>query len=121
MRGYEPARSPRAPRASRASAAHKVTSPVPETVPLTLPAMGESVTEGTVVNWVKKAGDPVTEGETLVEVTTDKVDVEVPSPVSGTLTEITAPEGETVPVGATLGLIAPGPGATPGPSAEGTI
>jgi 2-oxoglutarate dehydrogenase E1 component len=83
--------------------------------------MGESVTEGTVVNWVKKAGDPVTEGETLVEVTTDKVDVEVPSPVSGTLTEITAPEGETVPVGATLGLIAPGPGATPGPSAEGTV
>ena len=83
---------------------HELISPVPETVPLTLPAMGESVTEGTVVNWVKKAGDPVTEGETLVEVTTDKVDVEVPSPVSGTLTEITAPEGETVPVGATLGI-----------------
>jgi 2-oxoglutarate dehydrogenase E1 component len=71
--------------------------------------MGESVTEGTVVNWVKQAGDPVREGETVVEVTTDKVDIEVPSPVSGTLAEITAAEGDTVPVGATLGLIAPGP------------
>ena len=82
---------------------------MPETVPLTLPAMGESVTEGTVVNWVKKAGDAVTEGETLVEVTTDKVDVEVPSPASGTLAEITAPEGETVLVGGTLGPDRPGP------------
>ena len=92
---------------------------MPETVPLTLPAMGESVTEGTVVNWAKKAGDPVIEGETLVEVTTDKVDVEVPSPATGTLVEITAPEGETVPVGATLGLIAPGPATATGPAPEG--
>ena len=82
---------------------------MPETVPLTLPAMGEFVTEGTVVNWAKKAGDPVIEGETLVEVTTDKVDVEVPSPATGTLVEITAPEGETVPVGATWAS-SPGPG-----------
>ncbi|MGA9114999.1 MAG: biotin/lipoyl-containing protein, partial [Candidatus Dormiibacterota bacterium] len=94
---------------------------MPETVPLTLPAMGESVTEGTVVNWVKKAGDPVTEGETLVEVTTDKVDVEVPSPVSGTLAEITAPEGETVLVGGTLGLITPGLATATGPAAEGVV
>jgi 2-oxoglutarate dehydrogenase E1 component len=83
--------------------------------------MGESVTEGTVVNWVKKAGDPVTEGETLVEVTTDKVDVEVPSPVSGTLAEITAPEGETVLVGGTLGLITPGLATATGPAAEGVV
>ena len=81
---------------------------MPETVRLTLPAMGESVTEGTVVNWVKHAGDPVSEGETLVEVTTDKVDIEVPAPASGTLVEVTAAEGDTVPVGGTLGLIAPG-------------
>jgi len=94
---------------------HELISPVPETVPLTLPAMGESVTEGTVVNWVKKAGDAVAEGETVVEVTTDKVDIEVPSPVSGTLAEITAAEGDTVPVGATLGLIAPGRASVPGP------
>jgi 2-oxoglutarate dehydrogenase E1 component len=70
--------------------------------------MGESVTEGTVVNWLKHAGDPVSEGETLVEVTTDKVDIEVPAPASGTLVEVTAAEGDTVPVGGTLGLIAPG-------------
>ena len=81
---------------------------MPETVRLTLPAMGESVTEGTVVNWLKHAGDPVSEGETLVEVTTDKVDIEVPAPASGTLVEVTAAEGDTVPVGGTLGLIAPG-------------
>ena len=81
---------------------------MPETVRLTLPAMGESVTEGTVVNWVKHAGDPVSEGETLVEVTTDKVDIEVPAPASGVLVEVTAAEGDTVPVGGTLGLIAPG-------------
>ena len=86
---------------------------MPETVRLTLPAMGESVTEGTVVNWLKHAGDPVSEGETLVEVTTDKVDIEVPAPVSGILVEVTAAEGDSVPVGGTLGLIAPGP-ATPG-------
>ncbi|MGO8687663.1 MAG: multifunctional oxoglutarate decarboxylase/oxoglutarate dehydrogenase thiamine pyrophosphate-binding subunit/dihydrolipoyllysine-residue succinyltransferase subunit [Candidatus Dormibacteria bacterium] len=90
---------------------------MPETVRLTLPAMGESVTEGTVVRWVKQPGDRVTEGETLVEVTTDKVDIEVPAPASGTLAEITAPEGETVPVGGTLGLIAAGPSAAaPAPS-----
>jgi 2-oxoglutarate dehydrogenase E1 component len=95
---------------------------VPETVPLTLPAMGESVTEGTVVNWVKQPGDPVTEGETLVEVTTDKVDIEVPAPASGTLVEITAPEGATLPVGGTLGLIVVGPdSASPGaPAARAT-
>ena len=84
---------------------------MPDTIRLTLPAMGESVTEGIVVNWVKKTGDPVTEGETLVEVTTDKVDIEVPAPASGTLVEVTAAEGETIPVGGTLGLIAPGPAA----------
>jgi len=90
---------------------------VPETVRLTLPAMGESVTEGTVVNWLKHAGDPVSEGETLVEVTTDKVDIEVPAPASGTLVETTAAEGDTVPVGGTLGLIAPGPATAAGRSA----
>ena len=85
---------------------------MPETVRLALPAMGESVTEGTVVNWLKHAGDPVSEGETLVEVTTDKVDIEVPAPASGILVEVTAVEGDSVPVGGTLGLIAPGPAPT---------
>ncbi len=70
--------------------------------------MGESVTEGTISRWLKAVGDPVAEGETLVEVTTDKVDVEVPSPTEGTLESIVAEEGATVTVGATLATIAPG-------------
>jgi 2-oxoglutarate decarboxylase len=70
--------------------------------------MGESVSEGMVSRWLKGVGDSVDEGEPLVEVTTDKVDVEVPSPASGQLSEIVAAEGETVAVGAVLGVIAPG-------------
>ena len=70
--------------------------------------MGESVSEGIVSRWLKAVGDDVNEGEPLVEVTTDKVDVEVPAPATGRLTEIVAAEGETVAVGATLAVIAPG-------------
>jgi multifunctional 2-oxoglutarate metabolism enzyme len=70
--------------------------------------MGESVAEGTISRWLKAVGDSVAEGETLVEVTTDKVDVEVPSPATGTLESIVAQEGDTVVVGATLATIAPG-------------
>ena len=82
--------------------------------------MGESVSEGIVSRWLKAVGDSVEEGEPLVEVTTDKVDVEVPAPATGQLTEIVAAEGETVAVGATLALIAPGAPAVRGtaPSAE---
>ena len=79
-----------------------------DSVAVTLPAMGESVTEGTVARWVKAVGDTVREGETVVEVTTDKVDVEVPSPASGRLEEIVVGEGDTVEVGATLARIAAG-------------
>ncbi len=85
--------------------------------------MGESVAEGTISRWLKAVGDSVTEGETLVEVTTDKVDVEVPSPAAGTLESIVAQEGDTVAVGATLATIAPGAnGAAPkqAPSATGS-
>ncbi|MDQ6847724.1 MAG: 2-oxoglutarate dehydrogenase, E2 component, dihydrolipoamide succinyltransferase, partial [Candidatus Dormibacteraeota bacterium] len=70
--------------------------------------MGESVTEGTISRWLKAVGDSVTEGESVVEVTTDKVDVEVPSPAEGTLEAIVAQEGDTVTVGATLATIAAG-------------
>src|ERR1022692_4704880 len=70
--------------------------------------MGESVSEGIVSRWLKAVGDSVEEGEPLVEVTTDKVDVEVPAPATGQLTEIIAAEGETVAGGATLAVIAPG-------------
>src|SRR4029077_12226372 len=82
--------------------------------------MGESVAEGIVARWVKAVGDPVKEGETVVEVTTDKVDVEVPSPATGRLAEILVKEGDTVDVGATLAMVAPGGGSDTGPVAAGT-
>ena len=79
---------------------------MPQTlVQITLPEMGESVTEGSIVEWRKKVGDAVHEGETLVEVTTDKVDVEVPATASGVLSAIVAAEGQTVGVGAVLAEI----------------
>src|SRR5436190_7906777 len=75
---------------------------------VTLPEMGESVTEGTIAKWLKQPGDQVREGEGLVEVTTDKVDAEVPAPASGTLVKILAEAGKTVAVGAALAEIAVG-------------
>ncbi|HKF89706.1 MAG TPA: 2-oxoglutarate dehydrogenase, E2 component, dihydrolipoamide succinyltransferase [Propionibacteriaceae bacterium] len=72
---------------------------------VTLPALGESVTEGTVTRWLKQVGDNVEADEPLLEVSTDKVDTEIPSPAAGVLLEITAQEDETVEVGAVLGLI----------------
>jgi len=84
---------------------------VPETVAVTLPQMGESVTEGTVVEWRKQEGDPVAEGETIADVTTDKVDVEIPSPAAGTLRRIVVPAGGTAEVGAVLAELAVGGGA----------
>ena len=70
-----------------------------------LPALGESVTEGTVTRWLKQVGDAVAVDEPLLEVSTDKVDTEIPSPVAGTLLEIKANEDDTVEVGAVLGVI----------------
>ena len=72
---------------------------------VTMPALGESVTEGTVTTWLKSVGDRVEVDEPIVEVSTDKVDSEVPSPVSGVLLEILVPEDETVEVGARIALI----------------
>src|SRR5438128_4455614 len=72
---------------------------------VTLPEMGESVTEGTVAKWLKQPGDPVREGEALVEVTTDKVDAEVPAPATGKLVRILADAGQTISVGAPLAEI----------------
>ncbi len=69
---------------------------------VTLPALGESVTEGTVTRWLKQPGDQVAVDEPLLEVSTDKVDTEIPSPVAGTLLEIKTQEDETVEVGAEL-------------------
>src|SRR6478735_12139044 len=70
-----------------------------------LPALGESVTEGTVTRWLKQVGDRVEVDEPLLEVSTDKVDTEIPSPVAGTLLEISAGEDETVDVGGRLAVI----------------
>ncbi|HKT57195.1 MAG TPA: biotin/lipoyl-containing protein, partial [Microbacterium sp.] len=70
-----------------------------------LPALGESVTEGTVTRWLKNVGDTVQEDEGLLEISTDKVDTEIPSPVSGVIQEILVQEDETVEVGAILAKI----------------
>jgi pyruvate dehydrogenase E2 component (dihydrolipoamide acetyltransferase) len=72
---------------------------------VTLPALGESVTEGTVTQWLKQVGDSVAVDEPLLEISTDKVDTEIPSPVAGTLLEIKADEDDTVEVGAVLAVI----------------
>ncbi len=82
-----------------------------------VPTLGESVSEATVATWFKKPGDAVAVDEMLCELETDKVTVEVPSPVAGTLGEIVAPEGETVGVDALLAMIAE-PGAAPEPTPE---
>ena len=69
------------------------------TAQLLMPEMGESVTEGTVLEWLVTEGDPVEEGQTMVEVSTDKVDAEVPAPASGTVTKIIVQVDEEVDVG----------------------
>src|SRR4051812_28233878 len=92
---------------------------VDTTVQVTLPQMGESVTEGTVLEWHKQEGDPVEADEVLVEVSTDKVDAEVPAPASGTVAKIHAAEGDTVEVGAVLAEIATGNGKGSGAAAAG--
>ncbi|SJN22697.1 Dihydrolipoamide acyltransferase component of branched-chain alpha-keto acid dehydrogenase complex [Micrococcus lylae] len=83
-----------------------------ETTEVTLPALGESVTEGTISRWLKEVGDEVEVDEPLLEVSTDKVDTEIPSPVAGKLVEIKAEEDETVEVGAVLALVGDGSGSS---------
>ncbi|MFD9729095.1 biotin/lipoyl-containing protein, partial [Streptomyces sp. NPDC059072] len=90
-------------------------------VSVTLPALGESVTEGTVTRWLKAEGERVEADEPLLEVSTDKVDTEIPSPVSGILASIKVAEDETVEVGAELAVIDDGsgaPAAAAAPAAE---
>src|SRR5512140_2663720 len=70
-----------------------------------MPQMGESIAEGTIVRWVKKLGDHVDRDEPLFEISTDKVDAEIPSPAAGVLSEITAQEGETVAVNHVVAVI----------------
>ncbi|MFM9603386.1 biotin/lipoyl-containing protein, partial [Streptomyces turgidiscabies] len=107
-----PAPAPTAEAASGGSSA--------EGTDVVLPALGESVTEGTVTRWLKSVGEEVAEDEPLLEVSTDKVDTEIPAPVAGVLLEIVVGEDETAEVGAKLAVIgAPGaaPAAAPAPAA----
>lgn len=87
-----------------------------------MPQLGETVTEGTITRWAKQVGDEIAEDDVLFEVSTDKVDSEVPSPVSGVLAEILVPEGETVDVGTRLAVISSGdaPAKAAGASEPGT-
>ena len=98
--------APVAPAAPLAPAASSTSGTV-----ITMPALGESVSEGTVTRWLKNVGDSVAMDEALLEVSTDKVDTEIPSPVAGTLLAIDVPVDSTVPVGARLALIGSSNGA----------
>src|SRR5258706_13013272 len=74
-------------------------------IDVTMPQMGESVVEGTITKWLVKEGDTVAEDQPLVEISTDKVDTEIPSPGAGRIAKIVAEEGQTIPVGARLAVI----------------
>ncbi|XWN36928.1 MAG: 2-oxoglutarate dehydrogenase, E2 component, dihydrolipoamide succinyltransferase [Balneola sp.] len=88
-----------------------------ERIEVVMPQMGESVVEATVIGWNKSVGDEVEEDETLLEISTDKVDSEVPSPAAGTLVEILAEENDTIEVGQPIAIISTGKGAGSGSSA----
>ena len=102
--GAAPARAPEAP--SREAEAEE--EPAGEAVEITMPAMGESVSEGVILEWAKQPGDAVEADETIVEISTDKVDAEVPAPASGVMEEILANPGDTVTVGQVIGRMKSG-------------
>ena len=86
-----------------------------------MPQMGESIAEGTIVRWIKKVGDAVDRDEPLFEISTDKVDAEIPSPAAGVVSEIRAQEGDTVPVNSVVAVIgAAGEAKAAPPAAEAT-
>ena len=91
-------------------------APIADGTTVTMPALGESVTEGTVTRWLKAEGDQIEVDEPLLEVSTDKVDTEIPSPVAGTITRVLVGEDETVPVGADLVIIGGQAVQTPAPA-----
>jgi 2-oxoglutarate dehydrogenase E2 component (dihydrolipoamide succinyltransferase) len=101
----EPSQAQAAPSDEPAAAPRADTTSTGEGTAITMPELGESVTEGTVTRWLKQVGDTVEVDEPLLEVSTDKVDTEIPSPIAGTLLEITAGEDETVDVGGQLAVI----------------
>src|SRR5271165_4671986 len=83
-----------------------------QTIDVLTPAAGESVTEGTILEWHVKVGDPIGRDDTIVEISTDKVDLELPSPASGVVSEILVEEGDTVTVGQVIARIAVGASAS---------
>src|SRR6266540_3084301 len=83
------------------------------TVEVVMPAMGDSVSEGTILEWRKQEGDAISADEVLVEISTDKVDAEVPAPAAGTVVEILAQAGDTVSVGQVIARLAATDGAGP--------
>ena len=92
-----------------------------ESTEVVMPQMGESITEGTVSKWLKKVGDKIEKDEPLLEISTDKVDAEVPSPIAGTLLEIVHQEGETVEVGKAVGFVGSENGARPAAKSQDLI
>ena len=95
-----------------------------DTIDLVMPKMGESLQEGTIVSWLKQVGDSIERDEMILEISTDKVDTEVPSPVAGTLVEILAQEEETVDVGSVIAKISTGSGvsvSTPAPTPSAPV
>src|SRR6478672_10222950 len=74
-------------------------------IDVTMPQMGESIAEGTIVRWIKKVGDSIDKDEPLFEISTDKVDAEIPAPGAGVLLEILTVEGETVPINSVVARI----------------
>src|SRR4051794_11085046 len=112
--------APAAPAAPAASAGPAASAPAAEAHEVTMPKLGETVTEGTVGRWLKAAGDQVAFDDPLFEVSTDKVDSEIPSPYDGVLLEVLVPEGQTVPVGTLLARIGDPAGARTSAAAPAT-
>jgi 2-oxoglutarate dehydrogenase E1 component len=100
-----------------AAAAPAKASPPATTIDIVTPAAGESVTEGTILDWTVKVGDSVAAGDTIVEISTDKVDVELPAPAAGTITELLVAAGDTVTVGQVIGRMTSASDAGPGAGA----
>ncbi len=106
-----------APANGGASVPEAAPSTPAETIDIVTPTGGESVTEGTILEWAVKVGDQVKDGDTVVEISTDKVDMELPAPASGTITEILAEEGATVTVGQVIARMTAGASTGNGASA----
>jgi 2-oxoglutarate dehydrogenase E2 component (dihydrolipoamide succinyltransferase) len=112
----EPVQAEAAPEPVQAEPAPPAQAAGGESTVVRMPALGESVTEGTVTRWLKQVGDAVEVDEPLLEVSTDKVDTEIPSPVAGTVVEIKVPEDDTAAVGAELAVIGASGGAAAAPA-----